>query len=784
MTDLVDARPTRRVYLGLTANPLDALSTVAWTEITAYVRACTLKRGRQHELSRTDPGSATVTLDNIDARFDPQNTAGPYYPNLKPMRRLRFTDDFGNLLSLQQSSFERDIAIRWEVGSNCTVARSTAQAADGAASLAITSTVTGQIFAMSGGGLPRPTVVAGRTYTALGSFRPAHSSANVAMDIWWYNSIGTFLGAAGTGADVAEVGGTFVQPFATAVAPPGAVSASVLAIVRNSVIGEVHYLDKASLAEGSSTTWRPGFRHAFTGYVPDFQPVWSGINRSEVTLDATDALGAVMNTAEVAESLWEQEIRTEIDSANTAGRRIAWYRLGDASDSSGGGRDGVWSGNVSAEPGLITGSGDPSAKFVGAAPGDEKSAMTLPYSDLFTTYPFTIEFWSRITVSTSNILVATLSSGDNVSQLNILPISGLIRVSLTSGGMTLQCDVNSFPRKVRFHLVVRMESSTLITIYLNGVSAGTMNISGPVVLPSFPLVELSMSQANDRLDELVFYDNYTLPTGRITAHHTAGITAWTGDKTGTRLGRVLDTFATWPAVDQALDTGKTTVSAGITNSANTVLDYAYLLETAEHGSLFVSGDGKITFLDRQRPFSSPGNVSRATFGQSANQIGYDAPFRHGVDDADLWNEIHTQRFDGPTIIAKDSTSQTSYGRRVLQRTGLAVATDGDARDLGNWLLIQYKDPVSRVREIVVKPQEDPLVAWPRVFDLELRDRITATASPPGGGSSITQDSHIESVDETVTPKDWTITYGLSVVDPNTYWTVGTSALGSGSRLSF
>lgn len=71
----------------------DPLSTAPnWVDVTAYVRGdapLTIRRGRNHELGRTEAGTATLTLDNKDRRFDPANTASPYAPNVLPMRRIR-----------------------------------------------------------------------------------------------------------------------------------------------------------------------------------------------------------------------------------------------------------------------------------------------------------------------------------------------------------------------------------------------------------------------------------------------------------------------------------------------------------------------------------------------------------------------------------------------------------------------------------------------------------------------------------------------------------------------
>ncbi len=80
--------PSLLVMLDITNDPTN--STRVWTNITAYVRECSLVRdGRSNETERTQTGSCSLLLDNRDGRFTPQNSASPYYPNMKTTRWLQ-----------------------------------------------------------------------------------------------------------------------------------------------------------------------------------------------------------------------------------------------------------------------------------------------------------------------------------------------------------------------------------------------------------------------------------------------------------------------------------------------------------------------------------------------------------------------------------------------------------------------------------------------------------------------------------------------------------------------
>lgn len=62
----------------------------SWQDISKYVLAFEFTRGKTRIIDRFEPGTLNLRLKNTDRRFDPTNTAGPYYPYLLPMRPIRF----------------------------------------------------------------------------------------------------------------------------------------------------------------------------------------------------------------------------------------------------------------------------------------------------------------------------------------------------------------------------------------------------------------------------------------------------------------------------------------------------------------------------------------------------------------------------------------------------------------------------------------------------------------------------------------------------------------------
>ncbi|MDG9717396.1 LamG-like jellyroll fold domain-containing protein [Streptomyces sp. DH24] len=74
---------------------VQAPTTITWTDISSYVdvlkQGVAIRRGAADELSETQPGSATLRLDNQDGRFTPGNAASPYYPYVRRNAPIRIS---------------------------------------------------------------------------------------------------------------------------------------------------------------------------------------------------------------------------------------------------------------------------------------------------------------------------------------------------------------------------------------------------------------------------------------------------------------------------------------------------------------------------------------------------------------------------------------------------------------------------------------------------------------------------------------------------------------------
>lgn len=84
--------PVLKVEIAFGDTPLDTTQT--WTDVSAYVRqspGVSIRRGRMSESAVFEAGSAQLTLNNRDRRFDPSHATGPYFGQLLPRTQIRIT---------------------------------------------------------------------------------------------------------------------------------------------------------------------------------------------------------------------------------------------------------------------------------------------------------------------------------------------------------------------------------------------------------------------------------------------------------------------------------------------------------------------------------------------------------------------------------------------------------------------------------------------------------------------------------------------------------------------
>jgi len=161
-----------------------------------------------------------------------------------------------NLLTVNEATIETD-ASGWNGGLNsaCTVARSTAQAAEGVASLAITSTAAASTIQAAL--LNAKPATAGLPYAATAMWRAATAGAAPWIYIQFLDVNGANLGSTGNGAANDTTTG-WTQASVVGTAPASTTQARIWLNLWDQPVGTVHYVDQIGLFQSATVpAWTP-----------------------------------------------------------------------------------------------------------------------------------------------------------------------------------------------------------------------------------------------------------------------------------------------------------------------------------------------------------------------------------------------------------------------------------------------------------------------------------------------------------------------------------------------
>jgi hypothetical protein len=257
----------------------------------------------------------------------------------------------------------------------------------------------------------------------------------------------------------------------------------------------------------------------------------------------------------------------------------------------------------------------------------------------------------------------------------------------------------------------------------------------------------------------------------VTAHYQAGSTAFIGELSGARAGRILD-YAGWSG-DRDLDTGLSAMAALTGLAGTSALQALQDVATAENGNVYVDGAGAVVLQERSARY---GQTSAATWGDDlgGGELPYSTDAQVGYDDTRIRNDVAVTRPGGVTATAVDAISIADYGRATLEETP-QITSDLEAQDRANYRLAIYKDPHQRIEHISPEPRRDAAgTAWTAVLAAQPGTRWTVKRRPPGA-ATITLEVHVEASDWTLEPGSRVdLAFQLSPADTQTYWLMGDS----------
>lgn len=288
-----------------------------------------------------------------------------------------------------------------------------------------------------------------------------------------------------------------------------------------------------------------------------------------------------------------------------------------------------------------------------------------------------------------------------------------------------------------------------------------------------------------RISHVAMYAT-ALTSTRVLAHYEAGATAFAGELSGARVGRILD-YAGW-ADGRALDAGQTQM-ATFDSAGKTAL--AALQETvvAEYGNGWADGAGTLQFKSRHARYN-PTVV--ATFGDPPGGVGevpYAPEAAFDFDDTQIRNLWQVTIPGGLTVRAQDATSKqmppAGFGPRSHDED-LPLQSANEATDRAAYGIYRYKDPHLRLERLPVNPGRSPSALWPVVLGAAFGQLWRVERDPPAA-PAFTFDGYVEGAEHDWTPDTWRCSFALSPADTATYWQLDSttlSVLGSTTRLGY
>lgn len=350
-----------------------------------------------------------------------------------------------------------------------------------------------------------------------------------------------------------------------------------------------------------------------------------------------------------------------------------------------------------------------------------------------------------------------------------------------------------YPVDRDFHYIGGAFAGTAWTLVVDG-HVTTKTASVTVNQPADGFVRICGTTGGTRgeglwdgtIDEIAYYPT-NLTSTQLIAHYNAGHAPWDGDTSDDRIIRVLDAIA-WPSDLRAISAGDTTLGPVSVDGAKT-LSFLKNIELSEQGKLFVNRSGDLTFLNRYWALTDThGTTSQVTLSDD----GADTPYSdlgYDYDDEHIVNKATGARQGGSPISCSDQTSIDTYGEMVdTELSSLQLQSDAFVLSALQYRVDRYKDPVKRLPAIRVPLHRLTAAQQSALLGLELGYRVTVQRTPQAVGSQYSADALIEGITHDIATANgigehW-MTFQLSPVDTRSYWILGTSQLGTDTRLGF
>ena len=226
--------------------------------------------------------------------------------------------------------------------------------------------------------------------------------------------------------------------------------------------------------------------------------------------------------------------------------------------------------------------------------------------------------------------------------------------------------------------------------------------------------------------------------------------------------------------------GATGVAAGYSTLASETLgadinavQYLQQVSNSEQGYLYVNRSGVMTFENRFGPLVSG---STLTFSDDGSDIPYQEINRNLVS-AELFNRLTANRTGAGTVTANDTSSQGSYGIRLLPVGELLVTTDAEVTNVLEFLMVQTASTEVRINSLTTVLDTQASGTQNTIAQLELADAVTVEFTPPGVAQQSTVGTLQEIAHAYTVGETWRCTLGMTPRDTTSYLMLNDATLG-------
>jgi hypothetical protein len=765
---------------------------ITWTDITRYVdvtSGVTITRGASDELSETQPGTASMTLDNSDGRFTPGNPSSPYAPFVRrnapirvsvahypgrtgagPWPLAQLTDDFNDgvanpaVWTTSGGSVEVGGRLRQPVvsgvtarhtstrtwtltGSQTTVRLVTVPAGGGSSSMSVNwylnSTVAGTRMRWSYNGLTN-------------QLRPTSEVGGVdGAGVWFdYDPIEHVW------LRIRETSGTTV--FETS--PDGWDWTIRRSVTTPAWVGtDQIQMDFVATRTGGTSDYiewdylGAQIRPRFYGMVNEFPVSWSGL-MSTVTISATDIFKR-LNRLPVLKSMLAEEVLSCDAQTGFFSFLSAYYPLTEATgstaagDVAGGGAGALALTQVSSGGTLDFGGEGPPETGEGAPTFAPASASAGKYltGDLgaqaaadSTEFLPHVEVWFKTTVA-GRVICGLFEPNLDHQLTLLLNGSGVLAIEHTEIGapvVTVTTSSSALNNGAWHHLVY---DGSAKRVYIDGAAVGsTLSVSSMSGLRTLHVGGYRGARLWDGQIAHLAIHEANGPCGPTYAgNYTAGATGFSGETADVRVQRL----ARYAGLGSVTIWGSTHDPVSSQGPAGTgVVARLREVEASESGKLFAERDYYgLAYQSRDVRYNpDPSSEVFVIDYADLDTLGVQL----ADDDQKLVNQAQgsrpggaTQRVNAPSSVLAYGPYEPSGGALNLLKT-----TDNSVLDALYWLVSRYANPEPELREVPIEAFTMP--SYLDILDAEISSYFSVynlPAQAPTSELRVTVEGYTETI---------------------------------------